>query len=215
MVCLWNFFLDALPDSAHAEQDPKAAALLVSQISEWEQNWLFKRRKQLFKKRNLLAEAVPMLVPNPNEEGVEPQVGAEKASDLSDLSDHVNDDEDDGFLDSSSEEEEEQVPKDEVKDTVVKPEASTSQIEVAAPPQPTLPKKTEIIIGDKSRANGTSKPEKPTVMRNGSIPKKPERKLEKGISFLTTPHDCQVAAGRTAKFLCAIGESSPAYSNHD
>lgn len=42
--------------------EESAAGILVSQISEWEQNWLFKRRKQLLRRRNLMAEAVPMLV---------------------------------------------------------------------------------------------------------------------------------------------------------
>ncbi|XP_035702852.1 uncharacterized protein LOC110846713 isoform X2 [Folsomia candida] len=86
--------------------EESAAGILVSQISEWEQNWLFKRRKQLLRRRNLMAEAVPMLVPNPNDDGIEPYIGDDKISDLSDLSDHVNDNDDNNNsdLDSSADE---------------------------------------------------------------------------------------------------------------
>ncbi|CAL8138300.1 unnamed protein product [Orchesella dallaii] len=200
-------------------RDPKAAALLVSQISEWEQNWLFKRRKQLFKKRNLMAEAVPMLVPNPNEEGVEPQIGAEKASDLSDLSDHANEDDEDGdYMMSSTDEEKDNKTPAEDSTVVDSPDAKTTnghQVEVITTqihrPQE---KKSSLVeqqinVG-KIPSKQPDKQEKVNPVTKVKV--KPERKVERGMSFTTIPQDCKVSAGRTAKFVCTIGETSPSYS---
>lgn len=166
-----------------------------------------------------MAEAVPMLVPNPNEDGVEPQIGTEKASDLSDLSDHdqVNDDDDeDDFVLSSSDEEEKEVeePKQATKSP---PENVSTKIELIktneSPPPPAKAKveaKANVVS-----TNGSSKNEKPVVVaRSSSVPKKPARKAEKGITFISIPQDYQSPAGKTAKFTCAISESSPSYSKY-
>lgn len=205
--------IDTLPEGG--EQDPKAAALLVSQISDWEQNWLFKRRKQLFKKRNLMAEAVPMLVPNPNEDGIEPQIGEEKASDLSDLSDHVNDDEDADFTMSSEEEEDipEKTEESNIDSTNTRRESDT-KIELISAPASSPQQKKEVVQGKENVSSEQVRPveAKTNETRKTPIPKKPERKVEKGITFSVLPEDCKTSSGKTAKFFCEIRESPLPYS---
>lgn len=163
-----------------------------------------------------MAEAVPMLVPNPNEDGVEPQIGEEKASDLSDLSDHVNDDEDADYTMSSTDEEEdlpEKTKEPNIESTNARKE-SDPKIELITAPASSPQKKKELVQGKENVSSDQVRPveNNTNVTRKTPVPKKPERKVEKGITYSVIPEDCKTSSGKTAKFVCAIRESPLPYS---
>ena len=174
----------------------------MAQISEWEQNWLFKRRKQLLKARSSLSQSVPMLVPNPTEEGMEPRIGDEKASDLSDMSDTAVEDNDDEVGFSSSEEEilDEII----VTETTQTPIMASSLMVSAVENQVStnIPKEIKETSGDKKTASNISSPQK----SKGKVQEKEK------VRVILWPQNCDVEAGTTARFSCTVSTTDVQYS---
>ncbi|ODN01221.1 Myosin light chain kinase, smooth muscle [Orchesella cincta] len=150
----------------------------------------------------------------------EPQIGAEKASDLSDLSDHVNEDDEDGdYIMSSSDEEKDNKAQDEESTVVDAPQAKNTnghQVEVITT-QIHRPQEKKSSLVEQQINVGKAPPTQPVKQEKvinpvTKVKVKPERKVERGMSFTTIPQDCKVSAGKTAKFVCTIGETSPSYS---
>jgi len=207
------------------EEDEDPTGILISQISEWEQNWLFKRRKQILRRRNLMAESVSMLVPNPSDDGIEPQIGTDKISDLSDLSDHVNDndDDDDDDLDYSSEESETEEVQPEAPSITKTHKPANKIVEEFQPPPP--PAKVEakklsisstassVDTKDENNKSSERKPESHRIVR-------PVKKVEKQsskevIQIEQTPLNSETPVDKTAKFSCIAKESSPDFSMNE
>lgn len=220
--------VDIVPRSTlgHEEEqleDDDPTGILVSQISEWQQNFLFKRRKQLFRRRNLMAEAVPMLVPNPNDDGIEPQIGDDKISDLSDLSDHVNDDDENSDLVSSEEESDLEIDGeatnnrideiDEVPTTAAKIETvqNVSQAQTNAERRLSSSSVSSKDSGF-TRAFSTNQLEKSPINKSVAPRQKKTEKPVNAIKFLRKPQDLQVQQGTTARLSCIVNEDSPEFS---
>jgi hypothetical protein len=205
------------------EEDEDATGILISQISEWEQNWLFKRRKQILRRRNLMAESVSMLVPNPSDDGVEPQIGDDKISDLSDLSDHVNDNEDDDDdldVSSSEQSETEEIVENEIiltkKDNM---EAFAPKIQVDIKVSTTV---EDAVVATQEKAKPKEEIPVQEELIEKSYAKKPiqkpikkiEKKPKETVLIDQQPMNSETSLGKTAKFTCIANENSPDFSNY-
>lgn len=176
-----------------------------------------------------------MLVPNPNDDGIEPFIGDDKISDLSDLSDHINDNEDEDnsdFVSSESEHEglqgEEKVvlPK-LVEEIVLKPKNTETAIPSTDPTDavsladvPRRPSNSSFSSRDSSTFSETESNANRRFSSMSTITASTaQRKVKKAeirpidsIKLVLQPSDIHVKPGRTARFACVVSEDSPEFS---